>query len=41
MSYLMSRYGLVKSAEQPDPAQLALASLCQVLLNMNEFLYVD
>ncbi len=40
-SYLMARYGLVKPAEQPDPAQLALASLCQVLLNMNEFLYVD
>ncbi|MFO0918665.1 MAG: PSD1 and planctomycete cytochrome C domain-containing protein [Planctomycetaceae bacterium] len=40
-AYLLARYGLAKSEEQPDPAQLALASLCQVLLNMNEFLYVD
>ena len=25
----------------PDPAQQALTSLCQILLSMNEFLYVD
>ena len=29
-----------KSA-QADPEQLALASLCHVLLNLNEFIYVD
>jgi hypothetical protein len=28
-------------AGKPDPAGLALASLCHVLLNTNEFLYVD
>jgi hypothetical protein len=28
-------------AGQPDPAQKALASLCHVLLNTNEFMYVD
>ena len=38
--YLAARYGL---ADQPpaDPQRLALASLCQVLLNTNEFIYID
>jgi hypothetical protein len=40
--YLMKRYGLQSSIEQlRDPRFLALASLCHVLLNTNEFIYVD
>jgi len=40
-NYLLGRYGL-KSPEPPaDPKLLAWASLCQVLLSTNEFLYVD
>ncbi|WP_422930914.1 DUF1549 domain-containing protein [Singulisphaera sp. PoT] len=38
--YLMARYGI----EQPpanNSGEMALASLCHVLLNSNEFLYVD
>jgi hypothetical protein len=33
--------GSTGDTPQPDPRQLALASLCHVLLNTNEFLYVD
>jgi hypothetical protein len=45
-SYLGTRYGVPAkiTVEEPvpeDPALLALASLCHVLLNSNEFLYVD
>jgi hypothetical protein len=38
--YLETRYA-VKTDPPPDPELLALASLCHVLLNTNEFLYVD
>lgn len=40
---LSNRYGLWKAESQaaPSPRQLALASLCHVLLNSNEFVYVD
>jgi Protein of unknown function (DUF1549)/Protein of unknown function (DUF1553)/Planctomycete cytochrome C len=41
-AYLSKRYDLeMKAAELASPSQLALASLCHVLLNTNEFLYVD
>jgi hypothetical protein len=40
-NYLLQRYGLAAPPTPPDPKLLALASLCQVLLNTNEFLYVD
>ncbi|MCY2967826.1 MAG: PSD1 and planctomycete cytochrome C domain-containing protein [Planctomycetota bacterium] len=40
-SYLMGRYRPVDPVPPPSPEQLALASLCHVLLNTNEFLYVD
>ncbi len=39
--YLLGRYKLVEPPPQPTPAELALASLCHVLLNTNEFIYVD
>ncbi|HUE74017.1 MAG TPA: DUF1549 domain-containing protein [Pirellulaceae bacterium] len=39
--YLMGRYQLVEPPVPPTPAELALASLCHVLLNTNEFIYVD
>jgi hypothetical protein len=38
---LASRYGLPLQVENSDPGQLALESLCHVLLNSNEFVYVD
>ncbi len=38
---LLQRYGMPASEVRPDPQRLALASLCHVLLNSNEFLYVD
>ena len=38
--YLERRYGLATQSP-PDPQLLALASLCHVLLNTNEFIYVD
>ena len=47
-SYLKLKYGLpeTKAAETEDrfdlaPEVLALVSLCHVLLNSNEFVYVD
>ncbi|MDA0836129.1 MAG: PSD1 and planctomycete cytochrome C domain-containing protein [Planctomycetota bacterium] len=39
--YLELRYELNLTPPPKDPAQLALESLCHVLLNTNEFLYVD
>lgn len=39
--YLAGRYGIEVPMPAPDPRQLALASLCHVLLNTNEFAYVD
>lgn len=41
--YLLNRYQLAfpTEPEHADPAFLALTSLCHVLLNSNEFLYVD
>ncbi|MEZ6073620.1 MAG: LamG-like jellyroll fold domain-containing protein [Pirellulales bacterium] len=45
-NYLYARYGIEKSSAheaslRDDPDYLALVSLCHVLLNSNEFLYVD
>ena len=41
-AYLDHRYGFESVAEPTaDPELLALASLCHVLLNANEFIYVD
>ncbi|MFN0197611.1 MAG: PSD1 and planctomycete cytochrome C domain-containing protein [Planctomycetaceae bacterium] len=39
--YLELRYDVKVTAPQKSPEQLALESLCHVLLNTNEFLYVD
>jgi hypothetical protein len=41
--YLDQQTKLLAAAKKPgaDPATLALASLCQVLLESNRFLYVD
>ena len=42
--YLSNRYNLPRAAlpvPPESPEQLALASLCHVLLNANEFIYVD
>lgn len=38
---LGQRYGIGQPEERPSAARLALASLCHVLLNTNEFVYVD
>ena len=41
-AYLDHRYGFESvAAPTADPELLALASLCHVLLNANEFIYVD
>ena len=41
-NYLSKRYGFdTKSQRIKDPTHLALASLCHVLLNANEFIYLD
>jgi hypothetical protein len=40
-SYLTSRYKLTPKDSPVEPVDLGLASLCHVLLNTNEFLYVD
>jgi hypothetical protein len=39
--YLQSRYDIPAEEPPPEPVDLGLASLCHVLLNTNEFLYVD
>jgi hypothetical protein len=39
--YLAHRYGIKLKAQPDDPQHLALASLCHVLINTNEFLYID
>ena len=39
--YLIGRYRLVEPPVPQTAAELALASLCHVLLNTNEFIYVD
>ena len=42
--YLLRRYSIkrvVTSDHRSSPAQLALESLCHVLLNTNEFIYID
>jgi hypothetical protein len=39
--YLRSRYDIPAEEPPPEPVDLGLASLCHVLLNTNEFLYVD
>ena len=40
---LLNRYAITTTADPaaPSPRELALASLCHVLLNSNEFVYVD
>ena len=40
-NYLANRYKLKLDAQPDDPQHLALASLCHVLMNTNEFLYID
>ena len=41
-NYLNQRYGIAaKPKPTTDPKHLALASLCHVLLNANEFIYID
>jgi len=39
--YLAARYRVARRAEPPAPADQALSSLCHVLLNTNEFLFID
>jgi hypothetical protein len=39
--YLASKYELAISAPHKTPEQLALASLCHVILNTNEFIFID
>ena len=40
--HLAERYGFVTESDPiNDPVHLALASLCHVLLNANEFVYLD
>ena len=39
--YLMQRYQLTPEVEKLPPNLLALASLCHVLFNSNEFMFVD
>jgi hypothetical protein len=42
LAYLSSKYTLSTSTSKPTtPELLAWASLCHVLLNTNEFIYVD
>ena len=40
-NYLANRYQLKLGAQPNDSQYLALASLCHVLINTNEFLYID
>ena len=40
-NYLANRYQLKLDTQPDDSQHLALASLCHVLLNTNEFLYID
>jgi len=40
-NYLAYRYGMKLDSRPDDPRHLALASLCHVLMNTNEFLYID
>ena len=40
-NYLANRYQLKLDEQSDDPQHLALASLCHVLMNTNEFLYID
>lgn len=39
--YLSNKYGIQLRADLSSPDRLALTSLCHVLLNTNEFIYVD
>ena len=39
--YLLTRYAIASREPPVEPVDLGLASLCHVLLNTNEFLYVD
>jgi hypothetical protein len=39
--YLSGRYRVARRPEPPAPADLALESLCHVMLNTNEFLFID
>ncbi|MEZ6048319.1 MAG: LamG-like jellyroll fold domain-containing protein [Planctomycetaceae bacterium] len=39
--YLMQRYQIIPPKEKLSPELLALASLCHVLFNSNEFMFVD
>ena len=39
--YLATKYGIQLQTDKSTPDRLALESLCHVLLNLNEFIYVD
>ena len=39
--YLAQKYNLRLEVGEADPQRLALASLCHVLFNTNEFIYID
>ena len=38
---LLTGYGLLARRERPSPARLALGDLCAVILNLNEFVYMN
>ncbi|MBA63878.1 MAG: hypothetical protein CMJ76_16105 [Planctomycetaceae bacterium] len=40
-SYLSLKYSIALKTDSKSPRRLALASLCHVLLNTNEFIYID
>ena len=39
--YLGSKYTLATTTPHKTPEHLALASLCHVILNTNEFIFID
>lgn len=41
LGYLSNKYGIQLRADLSSPDRLALASLCHVLINTNEFIYID
>ncbi|MBT7916808.1 MAG: hypothetical protein HN617_04625, partial [Planctomycetaceae bacterium] len=40
-SYLLAKYQLLSGRPRKTSDQLALASLCHVVLNTNEFIFID
>ncbi|HTK78009.1 MAG TPA: PSD1 and planctomycete cytochrome C domain-containing protein [Gemmataceae bacterium] len=41
IAFLSGQADVYRSAEKPDPAELALADFCHALLCLNEFVYID